>query len=255
MDAKKGSKLNHLLQSLPSGIVVLSSWLVDKGYSYDLIRRYKKSNWFTSIGSGAIIRTGDNVGYEGAVYALQRQGGLKVHIGGRTALSLLGRAHYLDFDARKVFLFCESGSKLPAWFLNNDWGYKIETVNTSFLPPEMGLTSIDQKSFTIQIANPERAIMECLYLSQRVHSLLECYELMEGLNNLRPKEVQKLLENCNSVKVKRLFLFMAEKANHQWLNYVSIDNIDLGNGKRSFSKEKGVYDPKYQISLPEDLIK
>lgn len=42
------------------------------------------------------------------------------------------------------------------------------------------------------------------------------FELMEGLNNLRPNQVQDLLEKCESVKVKRLFLYLAEKAGHEW---------------------------------------
>jgi hypothetical protein len=45
-------------------------------------------------------------------------------------------------------------------------------------------------------------------------SLVECYELIESQNNLRPDLLQKLLEQCTSVEVKRLFLYLAEKAKH-----------------------------------------
>ena len=252
MSTKKGFKINQLLQSQPSGVVLLSSWLVEQGYSHDLLRKYKNSNWFTPIGSGAMIRTGEDVGYEGAIYALQEQLGLSVHLGGRTALSLLGRAHYLDFNVKKIFLFCKSGTKLPTWFLEYDWGYKIEQVNTSFLTSDINLSPIEQKTFSIKISNPERAIMECLYLTPKIHSFLECYELMEGLNNLRPNHVQTLLEQCSSVKVKRLFLYMAEKANHNWFNYIKIEKIDLGSGKRSLLND-GVYIPKYNITVPKEL--
>ena len=37
-----------------------------------------------------------------------------------------------------------------------------------------------------------------------------------GLNDLVPNQVQQLLEQCISVKVKRLFLYLAEKTNHSW---------------------------------------
>jgi hypothetical protein len=50
--------------------------------------------------------------------------------------------------------------------------------------------------------------------------MVECYQILEGLANLRPKILQELLESCNSIKVKRLFLFMASKAKHQWLDFV-----------------------------------
>ena len=59
--------------------------------------------------------------------------------------------------------------------------------------------------------------MECLYLAPKSQLLLEVFELMEGLNN-RPASVQKLLEGCTSVKVKRLFLYLVDKAGHEWLS-------------------------------------
>jgi hypothetical protein len=40
---------------------------------------------------------------------------------------------------------------------------------------------------------------------------------MEGLNTLRPDLVQELLEKCSSVKVKRLFMHLAEQFQHPWL--------------------------------------
>ncbi|WP_262707998.1 type IV toxin-antitoxin system AbiEi family antitoxin domain-containing protein [Salegentibacter sp. 24] len=153
---------------------------------------------------------------------------------------------------KKIFLFCKSGTTLPTWFLDYDWGYKIEQINTSFLPPDIDLSPIDKKSFSIKISNAERAIMKCLYLTPKIHSFLECYELMEGLNNLRPNHVQTILEQCNSVKVKRSFLYMAEKANHNWFNYIKTKKIDLGSGKRSLLND-GVYIPKYNITVPKEM--
>ena len=56
--------------------------------------------------------------------------------------------------------------------------------------------------------------------------------------------MQQLLENCTSVKVKRLFLYLAEKSDHEWVKFLNKEIIDLGKGKRSFAK-KGVYVPQY----------
>ncbi len=72
------------------------------------------------------------------------------------------------------------------------------------------------------------------------------------LNGLIPKLLQQLLEENSSVKVKRLFLYMAEKAGHSWFHDLNLDRIYLGKGKRSNVKN-GVYDPKYKIILPRDL--
>jgi len=96
--------------------------------------------------------------------------------------------------------------------------------------------------------------MECLYLAPRAQPLQDTFESMEGLNNMRPALTQQLLETCRSVKVKRLFLFMADKAGHDWLSYLNLEKIDLGSGKRSIVKD-GVYVPRYQITIPKELDK
>ena len=252
MSTDKKLKINQLLSSNPSGIVYLSSWLVKQGYSLDLQKRYRKSDWFTSIGTGAMVRSGEDVNYEGAIYALQEQAGMFVHPAGKTALSLLGKAHYLELSPSRVIVFGRQHEKLPTWFLKHDWGVELDYHSSSFLPSELGLIEIEQKTFSIKISNAPRALMECLYLAPRHQELLECYQLMEGLNNLRPNQVQKLLEDCSSIKVKRLFLYLAEKANHNWVKHLNTERIDLGSGKRSIVKN-GVYDSKYKITVPVEL--
>lgn len=252
MSTENSSKINRLPHIQPPGVVLQSSWLVQQGYSHDLQQRYKKSKWLQSIGTGALIRTGDQVGYEGAVYALQRQSGFTLHPGGRTALSLLGKAHYLELAAKRVVLFGGKNEKLPAWFKNHDWGVKVDYHETSFLPSNIGLTEVELKNFTIQVSGAVRAIMECLYLVPQKQELMECFELMEGLNNLLPKQIQTLLENCQSIKVNRLFLYMAEKAGHTWFQYLDLKNIDLGKGKRSIVKN-GSFVNKYGITVPKEL--
>ncbi len=231
---------------------MVSAWLADQGYSSDLQKRYRKSGWLESIGTGAMIRAGEQVGYEGAVYALQRQLGMSVHPGGRSALVLLGKAHYLELAQKKVVLFGESNEKLPVWFQKHNWGLNLDYYQSSFLPSDLGLTEVELRTFSIKVSGTERAIMECLYLAPENQELFECYELMEGLNNLRPELVQKLLKECKSVKVKRLFMYMAEKAGHAWVQYLDLKKVDFGSGKRSLV-EKGVYVSKYQITVLKEL--
>ena len=252
MSTEKESKINTLLSSQPLGSVLCSSWLVDQGYSLDLQKRYKKSQWFDSIGTGALIRHADDVDYLGGIYALQTQLGLFVHPAAKTALSLLGKTHYLALSTKKAQLFGGSTESLPLWFKKRDWNLNIECKLTSFLPPELGLVEIEHKNFKVKISSPARAVMECLYLAPKSQPLLEVFELMEGLNNLRPAAVQQLLEACTSVKVKRLFLYLADKAGHEWLNYIKLDRVDLGSGKRAIVSD-GVYVSKYQITVPREL--
>jgi len=129
---------------------------------------------------------------------------------------------------------------------------KISFYTSSFLPPALRMTEFSHKNFSLLVSSPARAMMKCLYLMPKEISLYECYELMEGLNNLVPNQVQQLLENCTSVKVKRLFLYLAEKSDHEWVKFLNKEKIDLGKGKRSFAK-KGLYIPQYQITVSKDL--
>jgi hypothetical protein len=249
---EKEQKINRLLNSQPSGVVYLSSWLTENGFSTQLLNRYKKSNWLYSMGTGAWMRVGEKPTYSGALYAIQQQTQSSIHPGGKTALSLLGKTHYLELSTQQIILFGCSKEKLPAWFTNYDWGVKVKYFSSSFLPSKAGLQTVELGSLKLQISNPTRALMECLFMAPKSQDLLECYEMMEGLNNLRPKQVQELLETCTSIKVKRLFLYMAEKSNHQWFKYINVEKIAVGNGKRSLVKD-GVYIAKYGITVPKEL--
>lgn len=241
-----------MLSTTPSGVVLTSAWLVDQGYSLELQKRYRRSRWYESIGTGALIRFGDVVDYLGGVYALQAQLGLSVHPAGKTALAIQGKSHYLALAVNRVQLFGGSKERLPQWFKKHDWGLNIDCQMSSFLPKDLGLSDYAHRGFTVKISSPARAMLECLYLAPKYQPLVEAYELMEGLNNLRPASVQALLEECSSIKVKRLFLYLAEKAGHEWLAHLSLNKIDLGSGKRVIVAD-GAYVPRYQITVPREL--
>ena len=204
------SKLNHLITSWPKNAIYLISWLQNQGYSNQLLLKYKKSNWIKSLGSGAVIKQGDKPTIEGALYALQKQGEFKIHIGGKTALNLLGKAQYLEFNNQNYYLFESNSQALPKWFTNRKWISGFNITKNSILPVNLGLIEMDFGSYSLIISGAARAIMECLFLSPKHQDLIECYQIMENLNNLRPNNIQKLLESCTSVKVNRLFLFLAK---------------------------------------------
>jgi hypothetical protein len=45
---------------------------------------------------------------------------------------------------------------------------------------------------------------------------------------------------------------MAEKGNHQWLQFLDLSDVDLGKGNRQIAKN-GVFNGKYQLTLPKEL--
>ncbi len=114
----------------------------------------------------------------------------------------------------------------------------------------LGLKKKNMGAFEIALSSPERAVLELLSLVPHEESFEEAGLLMEGLNTLRPKLVQTLLENCRSVKVKRLFLYLAEKHSDPWVKKIDSVRVNLGKGKRSLFKG-GHFDSKYQISIPK----
>jgi hypothetical protein len=124
-------------------------------------------------------------------------------------------------------------------------------VMTRMLPYEddLGLTQKETGAFSIKVSAPERAMMEILYLVPRRESYEEAKLLMEGLSTLRPELVQALLMNCSSVKVKRLFMHLAETCNLPWVTKLDTGKVNFGKGKRVVVKG-GHFDSKYNISVP-----
>lgn len=82
---------------------------------------------------------------------------------------------------------------------------------------------------------------------------MDLFYIMEQLTALRPEVVQLLLENTDNFKVKRLFLYMAEKSGHAWFVKLDRSKIQLGAGKRQLT-DKGVYVPEYMITVPKELF-
>jgi hypothetical protein len=250
----KKSKINKLMREVPKGLVLLSTWLRAEGYSYELQQRYRNSGWLKSIGTGAMLKNGDELTLFGALAALQSQLDMNVHVGGRSALELQGVSHYLQLGEQEVTVFTESKTALPAWFTRNKWVPTPKVFNsTLYNKDEIGMTNYQDGELVMKISSPVRAMMECLYLCPNQFPLQEAYELMEGLPTLRPTQVQLLLEDCKSVKVKRLFLYFAERANHAWLKHIDVSRIDLGKGDRSLTTD-GAYVPKYHLVLPKELV-
>ena len=153
----------------------------------------------------------------------------------------------------RVFLFSGLNQKLPKWFLDYGWSDIIKHIKTSILPNDLAVKEKDFFGIRIKMSSRERAILEALYLSPEKFDLLECYQITENLLTLRPNILQELLEKCTSVRVKRLFLYMADKAELPVLEYLDLDKVDLGKGDRSIVKN-GVYNSKYKISIPRELV-
>lgn len=256
MHNKPRSKINRLISHWPRGTLATASYLNTKGFSHDLLTKYKNSGWIQSFGRGAYILNGDKVEWPGALYALQTQQGLSLHPGGKTALELKGYAHYLPSRERKIFLYGTQGLVLPSWFKGDHLGVNITLIRTNLFPMdnETGFSEFKEREFILKISAPERAAMEMLHLVPGKVGFDEAFLVMENLATLRPELVKKLLILCRSIKVKRLFMFMAEEHGHPWASDLDLSMVDLGKGKRMIVP-KGRFVRKYQITVPKDYYK
>jgi hypothetical protein len=252
MSIENRSKIQKVLQSWPAGTVSTSTWFSDLGVSAQLLKKYTGNNWVQPLASGAYIKKGDSVSWRGGLYALQQQAKIQIHAGAMSALSMQGMGHYVRMGAERVFLFAPPKTTLPAWFKNYDWGVQIDYTSTSILPDGVGLVDFEDKTYSIRISSPERAFLECLHLAPEKVDLVECYQVMEGLTTLRPRLLQSLLEQCGSIKVTRLFLYMASKVGHDWYKRLEPSKFDLGTGSRTITKG-GVYVAEFKITVPEEL--
>ena len=252
MSDQKGEKLNRLILNWPKGTVQATSYLNADGYSRSLLSRYVKGRWIESAGRGAYSLYKDKIDWSGAVYALQKQLNLPVYPGGKIALELKGFAHYLQ-TKDKVYLYCNEHSKLPSWFVGGGWKAEIIYTQAKLFKKDFhaALTDYTKNNYTIKISAPEQAAIEMLYHVPKKIEFSEASLIMENLTTLRPGLVQQLLENCKFVSVKRLFLYMADRARHPWFEKIDASRVDLGKGKRQVVKN-GRLDKKYLITVPAE---
>jgi hypothetical protein len=251
MSVQIGSKINQLLRSWPRGTVAVHRWLAAQGITRQLAEKYRQGSWIEPIGPGAFIRKDDQVAWTGAVFALQKHLGLHVHVGSKTALEFWGQAHFLPMSGGIAWILGEPHTRLPSWFLRRKWSVRIRFATASlFAAYGLGLESQTLGDFAISLSSRERAILELLHFVPRAHSVDDARHVVEGLTTLRPELMQRLLEECRSIKVKRLFLYLAEGAGHPWFSRLDVTKIDLGRGKRQVTPG-GVLDPKYLITVPK----
>lgn len=254
MSLLKKDKLNLLQNILPEGAVVPNQWLQRQGYSRQLIYKYVKNGWLIRLGSGAYARPGTELSWQAAVASWQHTGETTWHLGGESALNLQGHAQYLRLRSEgRVHLY--GRGSIPAWIkalpLEAELVFHPRRLFAEHAQA-MGLATWPGpiRKWPLTIAEPERAILEMLPDVHDEFSFTHAAQLMQGLTTLRPERVTNLLTACTHVKAKRLFLFLADYYQHPWLEWVAVNQVDTGRGKRSIV-QGGKLDMTYFITVPE----
>jgi hypothetical protein len=278
MAEQRASKLNWLERNLPEGLVVDAAWLARHDYSTSLRSQYVAAGWLEQPTRGVYGRPRGTLTWQQTVISLQTLLEYPLVVGGRTALELQGYAHYLAQTVKEVHLYGPKAppnwlAKLPLgvrfpWhndrrlFRNAQVSRSADGLDWKRKEGEGAHGGAAQGNFIVQpwgqwewplrLSAPERAILEMLDELPKRESFHQVDMLMEGMANLSPRRLQNLLEDCRSVKVKRLFYFFAERHKHAWLKRLNKDAVDFGKGKRWLVKG-GKFDSAHQITVPEDM--
>ncbi len=239
------------MQGWPNGVVRTTAELADIGVGASLAQSYVRQGWLVFVGKGAYAKAHDQVSRLGALKGLQYGPPPHVHAGGRSALELLGYGHYASPHERTLFLFAPPRCKLAAWFWKLFGEEEACFTSSSFLPYAASetFTLHDAGGFAVTVSVPERAALEFLYHVPGRVGFDEARQIVSGLGTLRPSVLQGLLEHCSSVKVKRLFLYLAREAGYGWYKELRQASFDLGSGKRMVVKG-GRLDREYGITVP-----
>jgi len=249
---------------LPEGCVVPRSWLEQHKYGRHIIDNLLKSGQLGAVAHGVYGKPPIILTWESLVCSLQTRFGLDVVVGGLTALDLQGYGHYLSF-AKPFRVQLYSNAPLPGWINevvegvdfdyhsdqallgrnNRQWNTKDLLRFTTTYPWR------DDRPSLI-VSTPERAFLEILAEVPSNITVNHANLLMQSMTSLSPERLQELLENCHNIKVRRLFFWLAERHNWQWLKKIDRTKIDLGKGKRVIEKG-GRLDQQYLITIPRDI--
>ena len=250
MSLEYQSKLNQLLVSGKKNGVFFSYYLKKKGYSDQLIRKYRQSGWLTTLDKGVMYRTGDSLSSFVVVSCYNEQLNKEVRVAAHSALELFGFNHYVPMG-KPILMLAFPNSIVPKWILSDCFDKIIKPFSTQTIDnPQTTTMQVD--GVDILLSSPEQAFMECLLLAPEQYNYMDLYYIMEQLTSLRSEIVQTLLENIKNQRVKRMFLYMAEKASHYWFDMLDLDKIDLGTSKLQLVNN-GIYIKKYKITVPKEL--
>lgn len=245
-------KINTILQKSNRNGVLCTSWLEKQNVSRMEQTQYVRSGWLVRIVPGIYRFANTKPTLYGTLASMDEQIGLNYRIAASSALELQGYTHYLSLGQQQAHIITPSAKRLPKWMSGYEWDMSLREYSTKVFDGVTGVTTIEQNDMTLRVSSPELAVLECLQFAPENYNLMDIFYLMESLTTLRASLVSQLLEKCSSIKVKRLFLYMAGKANHPWFERLNLSNVTLGNGPRSFAKG-GVAITKYNIIIPKEL--
>jgi hypothetical protein len=248
------NKLQNLLQAWPQGVVATPKWLASNGISRGLVEKYKASGWVASLDAGAYYKPQDRVEWYGALYSLQYQLNLPIHVGGKSALELHGHGHFVTLGRPKVDLFKSKKTHIPKWYSRHEWYENVRIMQSSLLPANVGLEEIMIQNISVQGSSRERATLELLHMAPILYGFEEVCLILESLGTLRPDVLTELMQLCSSEKAKRLLLYFGEVQGHTWRKHLDEQKIKKSSYLLKIINKGGQYNAKYNLFIPREYV-
>ena len=222
-------RLKDLLNRVPPGFLVDTSWLKAQGTDSRSIQDYVSRDWLegTIRGSTAVslpvgLHGSSGASWEILLLSLQRIMEHDVHPGGEGALELAGHVHHLGLEqASRVHFY----GSVPSWLKRfpSQTGIVVHRRTlfgddrTGIVDADHGYENSEQTTpawrWPVRASSPERAILEALDEMRKHAGFDKIDKIFETLATLRPKQMVQLqtlastawLASRRSVKVRRLF--------------------------------------------------
>jgi len=271
-------KINWLVENTAPGSLVLQAWLTRNQISPQLAQKYVGSGWLIKLRNGVYIRPGRLPRWVNAVDCLKDQLNFPVHLAGLSSLAYQGKAHYLQFEESAIWLQMAAKKTLPLWFkafpeyMTQDSTLSVvkqrltdSTPNQESYPEWLllnnnltsnepdDLTTINIDGAPLTASTTELAAHELLSEVPLRLSFDHAAQVFQGLTTLSPRKVQSILERSNSIKTKRLYLFLSRYYAHPFVSRIDESRINIGSGKRQIIKDGG-FDQQYQITVPRYFL-
>lgn len=243
------TKLKWLNDQLSQCDLLLISYLNRHDISRSHVQNYVKSGWLEPVASGVYKKPNKTISWSSALAALQLQQVSPLHLAGLSSLAHQGLSHYLPMGSEKIQLNSIKAIRLPKWVFSQNWQIEYKCSKVLDKVYENDLIELTVNKQTVKASIIELAFLEVLEKVTDESSFIFASELFQGLISLRPRKLQSLLERSPSVKVKRLFLFLAHYYQHPWLKRLDEGKVELGSGNRQIVKG-GYVDKKHKITVP-----
>lgn len=209
------NQIKELQMAVPRGTPLDSQKLASFGVSRALAHEYVKSGWLEKLGRGVFMFAGDQLARDASLKFIETKiPGL--HVAAKSALALHGFRQNVAFQETAI-LWGNRRAILPEWLQERfPARYSNSPLFEDDLPSGFGLALLPESPDGPLVSVPERALLEMLSEIDVHQEREEARAIMEGIRQLRSRQLKVLLAHCRMVKAVRLCVSWATELQLPW---------------------------------------